>query len=334
MHTYTIVWDRSFQPAGNSDGSALSRTLTSVDFTLNVVAANSAPVLTVPASFAVEGDTAGGWTSVWSGVTATDAEDDPDPTPSCTPAAGPVLPLGTTTVTCSVSDAAAASESDSFDVTVTDTTPPVLAGIPPNVSVSTESSSGAVVTFTAPTASDVVDTAPTVGCAPASGSTFPVGTTTVTCTATDGSGNTSPATFLVTVDLATPPPGHTASAAWLEPVATSGGTFSANRGRTIPMKVRLFVDDAERRVGDAGLTLMPCAGGDASTADLVWGGGRWNHALDTSRLAGSCYTVSATIDGLVAGAFTLDLRGGEAAKPAKAAKAAKTATATKATRRR
>jgi hypothetical protein len=74
----------------------------------------------------------------------------------------------------------------------------------------------------------------------------------------------------------------------------------------------------ERQVGDARLTLTPCAGGSTSSVDLVWGGGRWNHALDTSGLRDTCYTVDATIDDLVAGTFRLDLRGDEAAKAVKA----------------
>src|SRR4029078_5294871 len=37
-------------------------------------------------------------------------------------------------------------------------------------------------------------------CSPASGSTFPKGTTTVTCTATDSSGNNGSCTFTVTVN--------------------------------------------------------------------------------------------------------------------------------------
>ena len=41
--------------------------------------------------------------------------------------------------------------------------------------------------------------APTVSCSKTSGSTFPIGTTTVTCTATDASGNTSSKSFTVTV---------------------------------------------------------------------------------------------------------------------------------------
>jgi hypothetical protein len=57
---------------------------------------------------------------------------------------------------------------------------------------------GAVVTYTA-TATDDRDQHPSLSCSPASGSTFPLGRTTVACTATDASGNTAHGSFTVTV---------------------------------------------------------------------------------------------------------------------------------------
>jgi len=56
----------------------------------------------------------------------------------------------------------------------------------------------AVVTFTV-TATDNRDPAPTVTCVPPSGFNFPVGRTTVHCTAVDASGNRSTNTFIVSV---------------------------------------------------------------------------------------------------------------------------------------
>jgi hypothetical protein len=314
VHTYTIAWDRSLAPAGSNDANAFSRTMTSVNFTLRVIA-NAAPTLTVPASFTVEGDTTGGWTADGSGVSATDPEDAPDPTPTCDPAAGAVLPLGTTHVTCTVTDSAGASDSDTFDVTVVDTSAPTLSGVPAAISVTTSDPAGRAVTFAVPSASDVVDASPSVSCGPASGDRFALGTTTVTCTATDASGNSRSASFAVTVDFVAP---HAASATWLEPVAGSGTTFEANRGRTLPIKVRLFVDGHERTSGTAMLSLSPCGGATASSLALEWSGGRWNHSLDTSMLHGACYDVAATIDGLAAGSFRLLFRGEEAttSKPA------------------
>ena len=82
-------------------------------------------------------------------------------------------------------------------VVVGDTTPPVLV-VPANIAVDATSPSGTVVTY-AVTANDAVDPSPVVSCAPASGSTFPVGTNTVTCTATDSSGNSTTESFSVTV---------------------------------------------------------------------------------------------------------------------------------------
>jgi hypothetical protein len=56
-----------------------------------------------------------------------------------------------------------------------------------------------VVTYTTPTATDLVDTSVTVTCAAASGSTFNAGSTSVTCSATDHAGNTSTSSFKVNV---------------------------------------------------------------------------------------------------------------------------------------
>jgi tetratricopeptide (TPR) repeat protein len=82
---------------------------------------------------------------------------------------------------------------------VADTTAPSLT-CPANISASAPSQSGTVVNYTA-TASDACSAA-AVTCTPPSGSTFPVGMTTVNCTATDAQGNAATCSFLVTVTLA------------------------------------------------------------------------------------------------------------------------------------
>jgi uncharacterized protein len=78
-----------------------------------------------------------------------------------------------------------------------DLTPPVLI-LPGDLTVAATSPAGAVVTFSA-TAVDNNDPAPTVTCSPASGTTFPIGTTQVSCTATDLAGNATVRTFSVVV---------------------------------------------------------------------------------------------------------------------------------------
>ncbi len=78
-----------------------------------------------------------------------------------------------------------------------------ITNAPANVTTDATSPGGAPVTYTAPTATDESGDSPTatVSCDHASGSAFPIGTTTVSCTATDADDSNSPvsATFTVTV---------------------------------------------------------------------------------------------------------------------------------------
>jgi hypothetical protein len=78
-----------------------------------------------------------------------------------------------------------------------DVTPPIL-GLPLNQTVLATSSAGAIVNLSA-IATDTVDDQVPVVLSPASGSLFPIGTTTVTATATDISNNTATDTFTVSV---------------------------------------------------------------------------------------------------------------------------------------
>src|SRR5207244_1098277 len=85
-----------------------------------------------------------------------------------------------------------------------DTTPPVVT-VPADFAIEATSSAGAVVTYQT-SATDPDDAAGPVTCDHPSGSTFPVGQTTVTCSASDANGNTSaPQSFHVTVADTTPP---------------------------------------------------------------------------------------------------------------------------------
>jgi hypothetical protein len=122
-------------------------------------------------------------------------------TVTCSPASGSFFPKGTTTVTCTTTS----GPSCTFTITVNDTQPPTIT-CPANITVSNDPNQcGAVVNYPAPTVSD---NCPGVGapvCSPASGSFFPVGTTTVTCTVADLVGNTATCTFTITVNDTQPP---------------------------------------------------------------------------------------------------------------------------------
>ncbi|HKQ07966.1 MAG TPA: HYR domain-containing protein [Blastocatellia bacterium] len=117
-------------------------------------------------------------------------------TVTCSPASGSFFPKGTTTVTCTT-----AGPSCSFTITVNDTQPPTITCPANQTAVTAQTcpfTNAATVTFPSPTASDNCPSV-TVACTPPSGSTFALGTTTVTCTATDTSGNTATCSFTVTV---------------------------------------------------------------------------------------------------------------------------------------
>ncbi|NOT62820.1 MAG: HYR domain-containing protein [Acidobacteria bacterium] len=119
----------------------------------------------------------------------------------CTPASGSTFSLGTSTVACIATGGINSNNtaSCSFTVTVVDKTAPVISPLKDIETCNTgQGTCTKVVTYTA-TANDNCDGAVLPDCKPASGSTFALGTTTVTCTATDSHGNKSSASFTVTV---------------------------------------------------------------------------------------------------------------------------------------
>jgi hypothetical protein len=141
--------------------------------------------------------------------TATDPSD-PPPGPSepvtvtCNPTSGTVFTLGSTPVSCAAedaegNDAVATDGTGLFDVIVQDTTAPTFAGVPADQTVS----AGDTVTYTVPTASDLVDGDVPVTCNPASPFTATV-TTEVECDASDARSNSASATFTVEEDSDAP----------------------------------------------------------------------------------------------------------------------------------
>lgn len=76
-----------------------------------------------------------------------------------------------------------------------------ISAAPADITTPATGPAGAVATYEAPTASDEDGETPTVICDHPSGSTFPVGTTTVTCTATDPDDENSPVSQSFTVTI-------------------------------------------------------------------------------------------------------------------------------------
>lgn len=118
---------------------------------------------------------------------------------SSTHNSGDTFPVGVTTVTYTANDAAGNDSIASFTVTITDDQKPAIDGLPADFSQTADADScGAIVSWTPPTGSDNC-TGDTLATSHEVGSYFPVGTTTVTYTATDSVGNDSIASFVITV---------------------------------------------------------------------------------------------------------------------------------------
>jgi Tol biopolymer transport system component len=105
---------------------------------------------------------------------------------------------GDTTVTYQATDLAANAGSAHTVAIRIDRTAPVVKP-PADQTTDEEGPGGAVVNYPPGSIDDNASGIASTACLPASGSLFPVGDTTVTCTATDHAGNTSSAAFTVTV---------------------------------------------------------------------------------------------------------------------------------------
>jgi probable HAF family extracellular repeat protein len=135
----------------------------------------------------------------WIDLTAVDACDGVVAV-SCVPTNGSRFSKGLTVVTCSAHDGSGNTNTCSFTVTVLDNQAPVISGCPGNLTnYITAGSASAVVTWTTPTASDNCDGNLAVVCVPPSGSLFTVGSTSVTCRASDTSSNSDSCRFTVNV---------------------------------------------------------------------------------------------------------------------------------------
>ena len=128
--------------------------------------------------------------------------------------------VGADSFTYTISDGRGGSATASVSITVLDTLPPVIT-VPANLTVEAAGPGGTTVNFTT-SANDAVSGAVATNNTPASGSLFPLGTTTVTTTATDAAGNQASLTFTVTVN------------AWnTAPVLASIGNQSIGQGETL-----------------------------------------------------------------------------------------------------
>ncbi|HEX9505405.1 MAG TPA: HYR domain-containing protein, partial [Acidimicrobiia bacterium] len=207
------------------------------------------PVITTPlGDLTLEATGPQGAVATYS-ASATDDKDGAVPV-VFTPPSGSVFPVGTTVVVANASDFAGNTASEFFHVTVQDTTPPVLS-LPGEVVAEATGPDGAAVMLSA-SAEDIVGGALPVTFSPASGSTFPLGTTTVAASATDAAGNTATATFDVVV--------RDTTAAALRSLGASPSVLWPPNHRMVPVTVTADVQDA---VGVAATRIVSVASSEA-----------------------------------------------------------------------
>lgn len=167
------------------------------------------PVITnCPANIVVSNDAnVCGANVSWANLTFTDNCPNGIITQTAGVANGGLFPVGTTNVSYTATDASGNTATCSFTVTVNDTENPVISNCPANMNLNAAANQcGAVANWTNPTVSDNCSGASisqTAGLA--NGALFPLGTTTVTYTATDAAGNSVVCYFTVTVTDNTAP---------------------------------------------------------------------------------------------------------------------------------
>ncbi|HEX3582784.1 MAG TPA: HYR domain-containing protein, partial [Thermoanaerobaculia bacterium] len=145
----------------------------------------------------------------------------------------------------------------SFTVTVV-TGPPTLT-LPSDITAEATSSAGAVVTYTA-----TADQNATVVCNPPSGSTFPLGNTTVNCTATNVLNQTTTGSFHVNVVDTTPPTLTLPSDITAEATSPAGAavTFTATATDLVDGTVTVNCSPASGSTFALGTTPVHCTATD------------------------------------------------------------------------
>jgi len=194
--TTTITWTAT-DHASPANSSSCTQTITVED--------HENPMISCPANITTGTDPNSCSATVNPG-TPTASDNCSSPTVAGVRSDGQALnapyPKGTTTITWTATDSSGNHSSCNQTITVNDTQPPVISCNADIITDFDPAVNGAVVTYTAPVGTDNCPGATTVQTAgQASGTTFPLGTTTNTFRVTDGAGLTATCSFKVTVAL-------------------------------------------------------------------------------------------------------------------------------------
>ncbi len=238
-----------------------------VDASFNVVVSDTTPptIMSVSPTLVVEATMPGGAVVNYAAATATDAVTI-NPLITYSQNSGTVFPLGTTFVTVTATDAAGNASSASFTILVQDTTAPAITSVSPNLVIEATTAGGATVTYAPAIATDAVTPSPTITYSQASGTVFPLGTTTVNVTATDAAGNVSSTSFTVLVRDTTPPAIAPLPNLVVAPTSSAGAvvTFAASATDAVTSNPVITYSQNPGTVFPLGLTTVTVRATDAA----------------------------------------------------------------------
>jgi Tol biopolymer transport system component len=160
-------------------------------------------------------------------------------------------------------------------VALADRTPPVLT-LPAGLVATATSAAGAVVSYVV-SATDLVDGVVVPVCAPASGSTFAIGVTTVSCAASDSQGNTANGSFTVQVVVGIPWIGSALSRSgrdaqgrfFVDITMTNGGTGHARDVRLTTLNFFTLAGNGSVTYDAAASGVLPVTIGSLNVREAV-----------------------------------------------------------------
>lgn len=289
--------------AGDTSGTTVSTTCTDAagnstpSAPLTIRLDSAAPTATIsPSPAAPNGSN--GWYRSGPVTFSTSGTDSLSGHVTCTaiPAISTDTPGSTFTTTCT--DEAGNPMTASLAVKLDQTAPTLT--VPGNITVNATSNSQAMVTFAAATASDNFTSPVSATCDRVSGTSYPVGTATVTCAATDQAGNTTTRSFTITVRYD--------FTGFFQPIDMGGVYNTVKVGSAVPVKFRLGGHQGLNvfAAGSPSATTIPCSPtasideveevATSSTSSLNYDAtaGQYVYVWKTSTAfrAGSCYQLT------------------------------------------
>lgn len=220
------------------------------------------PVLDIPSSLSVTATSDAGAIVTWP-ASATDLVDG-SVAITCNPPSGSTFAIGTTGVNCSAGDSRGNSANGGFAVTVNPRGALPQLRLPADMTVEATGPGGAIVTFDARTSEDDANGRPngTATCTPPSGSLFPLGETTVQCTAP----GSAPGSFRITVVDTTAPalalPGDIHTTTTVGSGATV--TYSAGANDAVSGNIAVTCNPPSGSTFAVGTTIVHCSAADAA----------------------------------------------------------------------